>query len=65
MISRRRWRERRHVDLIFNARDDFADLTPVSEAAADTTRSNWSALEPGQDVPLIWEGRRHDHQEPF
>ncbi len=40
---------------IFNARDDLFPLTPVSEAPATRTRTNWLALLPGQTIPLIWE----------
>ncbi len=52
-----RWRGRdlRPKEQVANARDSFVDLTPASEAPAEQTRSNWSALLPGQTVPLIWE----------
>lgn len=40
---------------VANACDDFVDLTPVSEAPAEQTRSNWSALLSGQTIPLIGE----------
>ena len=52
-----RWRGRdlRPKEQVANARDSFVDLTPASEAPAAQTRSNWSALLPGQTVPLIWE----------
>jgi hypothetical protein len=56
-----------------NAREDFVDLTPVSEAPAEQTRTNWAALLPGSSsVPLIWEdsyryGRagEEDDEPPF
>jgi hypothetical protein len=54
MIRRRRGRRREPQ--VFNARDGFADLTPVSEAPAEQTRANWAATLPDtDDVPLIWE----------
>lgn len=58
-----RWRGRGEPqEQIANARDDFADLTPVSEAPAEQTRANWSAVLPNQDVPLIWEGSRRGYR---
>jgi hypothetical protein len=54
MIRRRR--DRRREPQVLNARDGFADLTPVSEAPAEQTRANWAATLPDtDDVPLIWE----------
>jgi hypothetical protein len=52
-----RWRGRdgKYHEQVANACDDFADLTPASQAPAETVLGNWSALLPGQDVPLIWE----------
>jgi hypothetical protein len=52
-----RWRGRssRREEQVANARDSFVDLTPVSEAPAVVVRSAWSAILPGQDVPLTWE----------
>lgn len=53
-----RWRGRdpyKKPDQVANACDDFVDLTPVSEAPAEQTRSNWSALLSGQSIPLIGE----------
>lgn len=47
---------------VANARDDFVDLTPVSQARAEATSTNWSALLPGQEIPLIWE-RNHGREE--
>ncbi len=44
---------------IANARDGLFPFAPASEAPATQTRSNWSALLPGQTTPLIWEDRRH------
>jgi hypothetical protein len=54
-----RWRGRglAEEEQVANARDSFVDLTPVSEAPAEATRSNWSALLTGQAVPLIGEVR--------
>ena len=52
---------------VANANDTFVDLNPVSEAPAELTRSNWSALLPGQDILLIWErdyGWRDEQEEP-
>lgn len=43
---------------IANANDDFVDLTPVSQAPAVQVRSRWSAVQPNQTIPLIWETRR-------
>jgi hypothetical protein len=60
MIRRRRSRGQPQLG---NARRGFADLTPASDAAAENTRTNWSALLPGQDIPLIWEDTR-DHEVP-
>lgn len=55
-----RWRGRGEPqEQVANACDSFVDLTPVSEAPATQTRSNWSAILPGQTVPLIWEDRRY------
>lgn len=52
-----RWRGRdgRYHEQVANACDDFVDLTPVSEAPAEQVRENWSALIPGQAVPMIGE----------
>lgn len=52
-----RWRGRdaTYKEQVANACDDFVDLTPVSESAAEQTRENWSALIPGQAVPMIGE----------
>lgn len=58
-----RWRGRGEPqEQIANARDDFVDLSPASEAPAVQTSANWSALLPGQTVPLIWEDTRHGYQ---
>ena len=58
------WRGRGdRQEQVANACDSFVDLTPVSEAPAEQTRTNWSALLPGQTVPLIWEDSRHGYQE--
>lgn len=52
-----RWRGRTLTveEQVANARDSFVNLTPASEAPAASVRSNWSAVLPGQTVPLIWE----------
>jgi len=52
-----RWRGRALTseEQVANACDSFVDLTPVSEVPAAEVRSAWSALLPGQEVPLIWE----------
>lgn len=54
-----RWRGRWVTDeeQVANARDDFPNLAPVSEAPAVQTRANWSAVLSGQEVPLIGEVR--------
>ncbi len=46
---------RRDEEQVANARDRLFPLAPVSAAPAALTRTNWSALLPGQTVPLIWE----------
>jgi hypothetical protein len=40
---------------IANARDGLFPFTPASDAPRAQTVTNWSALLPGQTVPLIWE----------
>lgn len=52
-----RWRGRdlKPKEQVANACDDFVDLTPVSNTAAETTKENWSALISGQAVPMIGE----------
>lgn len=62
-MIRWRGREERRGEQVANARDSFIDLTPASEAAATATRDNWSALLPGQPIPLIWEETRRGRQE--
>ena len=58
-----RWRGRvRDEEQVANANDSFVDLVPASETPAAVVRSAWSALLPGQDVPLIWEAR-HGYEE--
>jgi hypothetical protein len=52
----------RDEEQVANAYDSFVDLEPVSDARANATRDNWSAVLPGQDVPLIWEGSRRGYQ---
>ena len=60
-----RWRGRdgRYREQVANACDDSVDLTPASESPAVATTANWSALLPGQDIPLIGERRYGYHQE--
>jgi hypothetical protein len=61
-----RWRGRdtsRKPEQVANACEDFVDLTPVSDAPAEQTRANWSALLPGQTVPLIGENGYADEEE--
>lgn len=60
-----RWRGRdlAKKEQVANACDDFVDLTPASQAPAVQTRSNWSALLPGQAVPLIGEIRYADRED--
>jgi hypothetical protein len=60
-----RWRGRvpTREQQVANACDDFVNLTPVSDAAAATTKANWSVLLPGQTIPLIGEHRYGDEQE--
>ncbi len=60
-----RWRGRQVTRelQVANACDWFVNLTPVSEAPAVQTRSNWSALLPGQTIPLIWERTYGDDEE--
>lgn len=52
-----RWRGRdaTYKEQVANACDSFVDLTPVSDAPAAQVSTSWSALLPGQTVPLIWE----------
>jgi hypothetical protein len=59
-----RWRGRGEPqEQVANACDSFVNLTPASEAPATQTHSNWSALLPGQAVPLIWEDSRYGYRE--
>ena len=60
-----RWRGRplTEEEQVANACDDFVDLAPVSDAPAEATRSNWSTLLSGQEVPLIGEFR-HGREDP-
>lgn len=61
MIHRRRFRWRgpqpaRCEEQIANAPDDLFALPPVSEAAAEQTRTNWAAVVPSS-IPFAWERR--------
>lgn len=47
---------------IANAREGLFAFAPASEAPAEQTRSNWSAVLPGGDISLIWEDSRHGYQ---
>ncbi|MDP9390185.1 MAG: hypothetical protein M3P89_02095 [Actinomycetota bacterium] len=40
---------------VANAKPEFPNLAPVSEAPAEATRAKWDALLPDKAVPLIWE----------
>ncbi len=63
MTPRWQWRETCE-EQIANADDDFADLTPASEAPADAVKAAWLPLQAGQTIPLIGEDRRYgDEQE--
>jgi hypothetical protein len=42
---------------IANAPDGLFPLAPVSETPAENTRSNWSAVMPGQPIPMAGEDR--------
>jgi hypothetical protein len=57
MLPRWRGRPTEYREQVANACDDFVDLTPVSDTAADLVKSHWSALISGQAVPLIGEDR--------
>lgn len=60
------WRGRdltKREEQVANACDSFVDLTPASGAPAAQTRSNWSALLSGQDIPLIGEDRRYGRED--
>lgn len=41
---------------IANAFEDFADLTPVSQDPAETTRANWDALLPKVAPTEVYRG---------
>lgn len=60
-----RWRGRdtAYKEQVANACDDYVDLTPASQAPAAEVQDAWSALLPGQEVPLIWERTDGDCQE--
>lgn len=60
-----RWRGRDYTkkEQVANACDDFVDLTPASEAPPTQTRTNWSALLSGQEIPLIGEHRYGGEEE--
>ncbi len=56
---RRRYRWRgpepaRCEERIANAPDTLFALAPVSETAADLTRTNWAAVLPSS-IPFVWE----------
>lgn len=54
-MSAPRWRGRGEPqEQVANANDDFVNLTPISDEAAEATRAKWAALLPS-DVPLIWD----------
>ena len=58
------WRGRRETfdEQVANALDSTVDLTPASAAPADAVKAHWSALLPGQTIPLIGEATR-DYRE--
>jgi hypothetical protein len=60
-----RWQGRgaRKPCQVANAREDFVDLAPASEIPAAQVHEAWSALLPGQEVPLIWEAGYGDREE--
>lgn len=65
MIRRYRWsgpQPARCEEQIANAPDGLFAFAPASGAPAEGTRSNWSALLPGQAIPLIWEDSRYGYQ---
>jgi hypothetical protein len=55
-----RWRGRRttYDEQVANALDKTVDLTPASQAPAAAVKAHWSALLPGQNIPLIGEVTR-------
>lgn len=62
MLPRRVVRDR-CAEQVANAFDDFVDLTPVDDSAADATKAGWAALLPGtDDAPLIWERFPHGRE---
>lgn len=60
-----RWRGRDYGrrEQVANACDSFVDLTPASQVPAETVKTNWAALLPGQEIPLIGEIRYGDREE--
>lgn len=62
-----RWRGREYTEelQVANACDDFVDLTPVSDAAADAVKDRWSALLSGQTIPLIGERSYGGEEDEF
>ncbi len=67
MHERRRYRWRgpqpaRCEEQIANAPDDLFELSPVSEAAAQETRTSWAAVLPSS-IPFIWERNRYGRAE--
>lgn len=61
-----RWRGRGYAkkEQVANACDDFVNLAPASEVPAQQVKEAWSALRPGQDIPMIGE-IRYGGQEEF
>jgi len=59
MLNRRRLPGRRFtgfpLDQVGNAKDSMVNLTPVSQARAETTRAGWAALLHRQAVPRVGE----------
>ena len=62
-----RWRGRSltEEEQVANACDDFVDLTPVSDAAADAVKAAWLPLQAGQEIPLIGERSYGGAEEEF
>lgn len=52
-----RWRGRdwRYREQVANACDDTVALAPASQVPAQQVKNDWSALLPGQEIPLIGE----------
>lgn len=65
-----RWRGRdgRPKEQVANAWNSYVDLTPANDALADAVKAAWSAMQSGQEIPLIGEDReqvRKDDPDEF